>query len=231
MAAPGAQMLVRAPAPFGALDPFAYDLIMADPAWPVKMRSPKGEKKSAAAQYGLMSFDEIAALPVGALAPRNSVLFLWLPSNMVIHGGDPDLHYVDHDAARSRVGECVKAWGFRFAFQGVWIKRTKTGKLGFGTGYRNRNACDPWWICLKDDPDTPGGRRLRNVIETMEEEPAFDGLRRRHSEKPEAAFEWCERYMPGARRLELFSRRNRPGWTTWGYEKGKFDPVVVRAAA
>jgi N6-adenosine-specific RNA methylase IME4 len=223
--------LVPAPPPFQGLVPFGYDLIMADPPWPVKMRSPKGEKKSAAAQYGLMSFEEIAALPIGALAAKNSAMFLWLPSNMPVHGGDPDRHYRDHDAARSRVGECVKKWGFRFVFQGAWIKRTVTGKLGFGTGYRNRNACDPWWVCIKGDPKTPGATRLRNVIESMADENAFNGLRRRHSEKPEEAFEWCERLWPHARKLELFSRRNRPGWTSWGYEAGKFDPMVTTGVA
>jgi len=31
--------------------------------------------------------------------------------------------------------------------------------------------------------------------------------------------------MPHARRLELFSRQERPGWTVWGNEVGKFEGV------
>lgn len=33
--------------------------------------------------------------------------------------------------------------------------------------------------------------------------------------------------LPGARRLELFSRASRPGWDAWGLETGKFDPVTT----
>jgi N6-adenosine-specific RNA methylase IME4 len=221
--------LFAAPPPFQGLRT-DYDLIMVDPPWPVKMRSPNGEKKSAAAQYGLMSFEAIAALPVGELAARDCVLFLWVTAPMVVYGGDPDQRYCDADASRSRVGECVRAWGFRFVFQGCWIKRTVKGNLAFGTGYRARNAYDPFWIGIIGNP--PTSRRLRNVIESMEEDPVIDGLRREHSRKPDEAFAWCEQYLPpGARRVELFSRQSRPNWDTWGYEAGKFDPVVSLQAA
>lgn len=208
--------LFAAPAPFAALDP-PYDLIIADPPWPTKMRSPKGEKKSSVAKYGFMTFEAIAALPVDRLAARDCVLFLWTISPMVVYGGDPDRHYVDADAARSRIGEVVKAWGFRFVTQGGWVKTTVTGKLAFGPGYRARAAMDPWWICIRGTPRT--SRSLRNV---------FFGLRREHSRKPDEAFGWCERYLePHVRRLELFSRQSRPGWDTWGQEAGKFDPVIA----
>lgn len=29
------------------------------------------------------------------------------------------------------------------------------------------------------------------------------------------------------RRLDLFSRQSRPGWTAWGNEAGKFDKEVA----
>jgi N6-adenosine-specific RNA methylase IME4 len=40
--------------------------------------------------------------------------------------------------------------------------------------------------------------------------------RRRHSEKPEELQDAIERAYPGRRYLELFARRQRPGWTCWG---------------
>lgn len=207
------------PWPFGALVPHSYDLAMVDPPWPTKMRSPKGEAKSFAAHYGAMSFAEIAALPVGHLLKQDAVLFLWATSPFVLHGGNPELHYADADASRSLVGECIRAWGMRCVSQGMWVKRTVHGKLGFGTGYRLRSAGEPWFIAINGNPNT--SRSERNIIE---------GLAREHSRKPEEAFAWCERYMPGGRFVELFSRASRPGWDTWGYEAGKFDPVVELAA-
>ena len=40
--------------------------------------------------------------------------------------------------------------------------------------------------------------------------------RRRHSQKPEAAYRQIEHMYPQARRLELFARTPRPGWTASG---------------
>ncbi|MCC6172043.1 MAG: DNA methyltransferase [Gammaproteobacteria bacterium] len=205
--------------PFGGLKAFSYDFIMADPPWPTKMRSPKGEAKSSVAKYGSMSFEEIAALPVGELAARDCVLFLWCVWPMVLYGGDPELRYADADASRSRVGEIIKAWGFRYVSGGAWHKRTTLGATAFGPGYRLRSSCEPFLLCTAGNPGT--SRSARNLIE---------GLRREHSRKPDEAFAWCERYMPDARRVELFSRESRPGWDTWGFEAGKFDPVVTLQA-
>lgn len=44
------------------------------------------------------------------------------------------------------------------------------------------------------------------------------GEAREHSRKPEEAYAWCERWMPGARHAELFARQVRPGWAAFGDE-------------
>lgn len=205
--------------PFQALEMFGYDLIMADPPWLIKMRSEKGEAKSSLSHYGAMSFEEIAALPVGNLMSRHCVLFLWCTWPLLLYGGDPERRYTDADASRSPVGGILKAWGLRYVTGGAWHKKTRHGKTSFGTGYRARSACEPFLLAISGNPIT--SRSERNLIE---------GLAREHSRKPEEAYAWCQRYVPGGRRLELFSRSSRPGWDTWGYEAGKFDPVVVKNA-
>lgn len=200
---------------FAPLRPFSYDLIMVDPPWPTKMRSPRGEYKSAAGKYGLMSFDDIAKLPVGQLATRDAILFLWCTWPLLFHGGDPARHFADADASVTPIGRIIKAWGARYVTGGAWFKRTITGKPAFGTGYVLRSACEPFLIAKFGQPVT-----------TRKERNAFDGLAREHSRKPDEAFAMCERWMPGARRVELFSRQSRPGWDSWGLEAGIFDPVV-----
>ncbi len=40
--------------------------------------------------------------------------------------------------------------------------------------------------------------------------------RTQHSEKPEAAMAALERLFGEVRRLELFARKHRDGWTCWG---------------
>jgi N6-adenosine-specific RNA methylase IME4 len=206
--------LFAPPKPFEKLGT-DYDLIMADPPWPTKMRSPKGEKKSSVAIYGAMTFEDIAALPVGALAKRDCALWLWVTLPLLLDGGDPKRHFIDHDAARSPVGAVMKAWGFRYVSAVPWLKRRSKGGLAYGTGYRFRSACELILVGIKGSPKT--SRRERNFI---------DGLAREHSRKPEEGYAMAERWLPGGRYCELFSRTPRVGWDTWGEQAGHFEAVV-----
>lgn len=185
--------------PFGALVPFSYDFMMADPPWRFDTWSLKGKKhKSPEAHYKTLPLEVIASFPVGHLASRDAVLWLWGTHPMI----DQQLWV-------------MKQWGFRFVTSGVWVKRTRRGKLGFGTGYRLRSASEPFLIGTNGDPTT--ARTVRTVVE---------GPLRRHSEKPDQAYKAAEEMMPAARRIELFSRTNRPSWDTWGDEVGKFGEAA-----
>jgi N6-adenosine-specific RNA methylase IME4 len=177
-----------------ALTPFAYGLLMVDPPWSFKTYSPNGHGKSAQRHYQCMTLADIMALPVNHLAADDCCLFLWATWPML----DQCMSTLD-------------AWGFSYKTGGVWIKRTSRGNLHFGTGYRARSACEPFLLGFRGNPRN--SRSERNLI---------DGPVRGHSVKPESAYEWCERYLPGVRRAEVFSRTPRPGWDTWGNEAGKF---------
>lgn len=109
----------------------------------------------------------------------------------------------------------LDAWGFTFKTAGHWAKRTRNGKLAFGTGYVLRCAGEPFLIGARGMPRTT--RSVRSVIE---------GKVREHSRKPDEAFAAAEQLMPDARRLELFSRQRRAGWTTWGDQAGKFEGTI-----
>jgi N6-adenosine-specific RNA methylase IME4 len=201
--------------PFGSLRPFSYELIMADPAWRERMRSKKGELKSPERHYRTMTIAEIKAMPVNHLAAPDCVLFLWGVWPLMLHGGDPEHHFAGADASRSPIGEVMHAWGFRYVTGGAWHKKTRHGKTAFGPGYRARSSCEPFLLGIRGRP--VNSRSERNLIE---------GLARAHSQKPEEAYAWCERYLPGARRAELFSRTARPGWDTWGDEAGKLGAAT-----
>ena len=114
----------------------------------------------------------------------------------------------------------MKAWGFRYATGGVWLKRRALGGVAFGTGYRLRSACEPFLIGVMGSPATT--KSERNLV---------DDLAREHSRKPEKAYELVERWMHGARYAEIFSRTARPGWDTWGEQAGHFEPVIRLNAA
>lgn len=146
-----------------------------------------------------MDIAELRALPVGALARGDAVLWCW----------------ATHPMIDQQIG-CVRAWGFKFVTTGVWVKRTRNGKLAFGTGYRLRCASEPFIIATVGNPKT--AKNIRTVIE---------GPIRRHSEKPDEAYAEAERMMPSAMaRADLFSRTDRRGWSAWGDEVGKFGGVA-----
>lgn len=180
---------------FGDLPSRAYSFIMADPPWDFRHHSVKGQRKSAHHHYGCMDDSAIARLPVRDLAAPDAILMLWTTNPKLRHAF-----------------EIMAAWGFTFKTAGHWAKKTRHGKLAFGTGYLLRCAGEPFLIGTIGRPKT--SKSCRSVIE---------GLVREHSRKPDEAFAWAEALMPDARRLELFSRASRPGWDHWGAETGLFD--------
>lgn len=184
--------------PFSRLMPLSFGMIMADPPWTYKNYSRKGEHKGAAAQYSCMSLDDIKALPVGQLAAPDSILMLWATNPLL-----------------DQAFGVMKAWGFTFKTAGHWVKKTRNGKLGFGTGYIVRAAGEPFLIGTIGAPKT--SRSCRSVIE---------GEIREHSRKPEEAYAWAEQLLPDVRRLNLFARQERAGWAAWGNETTKYGDAA-----
>lgn len=176
-----------------------FDLIMADPPWSYEMQSEKGYAKAPESQYRTMPLAAIKAMPVEALAARDCLLWLWAVG--------PQL---------PQALEVIAAWGFTFKTAGHWAKVGDSGKQHFGTGYILRNAGEPFLLATRGEPKT-ASKSIRSVLIA----PA-----RQHSRKPDVAFAAAERLMPEARRLELFSRQHRPGWSCWGDEAGKFEGVA-----
>ena len=190
--------------PFGAFPPLSYDIILADPPTDFKTWSAAGHGKSQHAHYDVMSWDALRALPVAQLGRGDTLLWCW--------GCWPTI---------DRSLDMIKAWGFKYVTGGAWTKLTKNGKHRWGPGYRLRSVTEPYLLATLGSPKTV--RDIKNLIETDH----LDSIRaenRGHSRKPDEQYEICERIMPRAlRRIELFSRKSRPGWDAWGNEVGKFD--------
>jgi N6-adenosine-specific RNA methylase IME4 len=181
--------------PFGNLQPASFSVIVADPPWRFATYSEKGRGKSADRHYRCMTLDGIKALPVARLAASDCALFLWATAPML-----PEALAV------------MAAWGFTYKSNLVWGKTTRFGKISFGTGYRIRNSHEHILIGTIGNPKNSRGERSLLMAQVRE-----------HSRKPDEFYEMVERWQPGARRLELFSRQSRPGWQHWGNETGKFD--------
>lgn len=171
-----------------------YRVILSDPPWAYRNAGCRG---AAANEYSTMTIDDICALPVASLAADDCVLLLW--------GTWPQVP----EAMR-----VITSWGFQYVTGFPWVKITEvsqtlwgdlTIKVPYGIGFWARGATEPLFIARRGNvaPPTEGfiGLLSPNLY---------------HSRKPDDIYHYAES-LPGPR-LEMFARRVRHGWDSWGNE-------------
>lgn len=183
----------------------SYRTIVADPPWEkpdtgAHTHTPNGNwdttgagmaGKASRTPYPQMTLDEIGALPISALADDDSHLYVWTFGRYI-----PEAYRL------------VAGWGFTASALLTWCK-TPMG-MGFGGAYvpttehilfarRGRDIrqrrWDSTWAAMKRPYLGNGGPT--------------------HSAKPEGWLDIIEQVSPGPY-LEMFARRQRLGWDTWG---------------
>ncbi len=177
-----------------------YATMLGDPAWPYNDKL-AGESMRGGLSYQTMTVDEIAALPIERLALPDCELWLWTTNSHI------------HDALH-----IVEAWGFTYRSKRTWVKQG--GRPGIGFWLRGQTE-----DLLVASRGRPRGRMQMRKYERRKT-PLLSSLltarRTKHSRKPREAYEDIER-VGGTPRLELFARRARPGWDSWGYEAKELD--------
>lgn len=106
----------------------------------------------------------------------------------------------------------MRAWGFVPKAELVWLKKTKNGKRWFGMGRQVRNEHETCLIATRNLPWV-----TNHSVRSTFEAPVLG-----HSVKPDEFYRIVESLTLGPR-VELFARREQPGWTCYGDEL----PVVV----
>src|SRR5262249_41491454 len=91
----------------------------------------------------------------------------------------------------------------------TWAKITGEGEPAFGLGYYTRKSTEQLLCATR-------GRGLRPVDHGVQQ--CIRAPRREHSQKPDEVYLALERLFGPVRRLELFARQRRVGWTGWGNE-------------
>lgn len=187
----------------------SYRAILADPPWLFESLWGGRPKKTTAGypsraverHYGLMTDEEICALPVGDVAAPDCVLFLWTCWPVL-----------------QRSLRVLDAWGFTYktcAFS--WMKADPyrlfaDDKTPFaGLGYWTRANTEPCLLATRGKPKRRNADVRQGIIER----------RREHSRKPDCVNSRIERLVAGPY-VELFARARREGWDAWGLETGKF---------
>ena len=96
----------------------------------------------------------------------------------------------------------MEAWGFTYKTNMVWVKDR------MGTGYYFRGQHELLLVGIKGNFSPP--------LEENRPPSVLFAPVREHSRKPDEVYEIIERMYPHGRYLELFARRKREGWTSWG---------------
>lgn len=199
-----------------------YGSIVADPPWPVGWRPGSSRRASGtyaplaaggrlsrtrALPYTRLSVAAIAALPVAELAADDCLLWLWATRRV----------FRDGDAAR-----VARAWGFEPFAETIWGLRNP------GMGGAAGNDHEPVLIARRGRATLASTVPLGVVF--WRQPYAHDGRApyKVHSAKPDGLLDLVEQVSPPPR-LELFARRQRLGWDTWGAEA--FAHVELEADA
>lgn len=170
-----------------ALPDGVYRVIYADPPWEYgDKRTNDSNSGSAESQYPTMAVDELCGLGVRDIAAEDSVLFLWATAPCL-----PEAMQV------------IEAWGFAYKAQFVWDKLK-----GFN-GHYNDVRHELLLIATRGS--------FVPKVDTLDPS-VIQERRTAHSRKPDAFYELIERLYPIGKstHVELFARRSRNGWQSWG---------------
>lgn len=190
-----------------------YQTIVADPPWPYRNvagphATPEHRPKSfnscvgSALKYGSMTIDELKALDVVGVSDEMAHLYLWTTNSFVV-----EAH------------EIAKAWGFSPKTLITWGKVKPDGTPSMKTGYYYRGATEHCLFAVKGSLKLAG-----EASPTLRLSPRLP-----HSVKPEWFYHMVENQSP-APRLEMFARKSRDGWDSWGNECASVPLFEVRHA-
>jgi N6-adenosine-specific RNA methylase IME4 len=136
-----------------------------------------------------MKLEEIRAIPVVQLADEDCRLFLWATSRYV-----PEAFNL------------LALWGFEYRQLLVWDKTPNFNPM---TGSVAPIAGEFLFVAVRGRPKRVD-RWTTSIVRARK-------ARTEHSRKPEVFLDLVETVSPPPY-LELFARRNRLGWDTWGNE-------------
>lgn len=142
--------------------------------------------------YPVISLEEIERILFEAVlkADNDSLLFLWTIEKYLFEAQ-----------------EIAERLGYKLHARMVWNKVT-----GIPAAFTIRYGHE-YLLYMYKGKLRPVAKDERGKIHSV-----FTEQVKRHSQKPEIAYQIIERLYPDVDRLELFARNKREGWDVWGNE-------------
>lgn len=185
-----------------------YSVLLADFPWEYSDKGTGGSQSSSAVQqYPTLTIDELMKLPIHSIMAPNFIAFLWVTVPTKYQYGPRVLH----------------AYGLDYRTTIYWHKTP--GAPGMGHWFRG----DVEELIVATHGDF-SGMALRCQERNIRQHPARwmqpNGEPSEHSQKPDLFHELIEKATGQAssrRNLELFARREKPGWRTMGGDLSGLD--------
>lgn len=166
-----------------------YRTIVADPPWRYRTSLPPFGNNGD--RRSVTPYETMSIEEIGALPVRD------------LAEKDAHLYLWTTNTHLEHSWEIARSWGFSPSTTLVWCKRPR-GAAGFPTF-----SIGTEFVLFARRGSLPSLSRV--------ERNWWEWPRGKHSAKPEAFLDLVEQVSPGPR-LEMFARRNRLGWDTWGNE-------------
>jgi N6-adenosine-specific RNA methylase IME4 len=185
---------------FSEFDGQKFNIIYADPAWVYKDKANSGNR-GAGHKYNLSSLSDLMQMPINQIAADDCVLFMWWVPPMPLEAL-----------------KLVEAWGFKLkTMKGfTWHKLNKRALTSFlGMGNWSRANTEDCLIAVKGNI-----KRVDASVRQFVESPI-----REHSRKPDEVRDRIVQLMGDIPRIELFSRQDYPGWSSFGDQSSKFNKL------
>jgi len=197
------------------------DIITMDPPWPYDGSPTKDG--AAGKHYKLMSYEDLAALPVKKMLTPTGALLLWTTGPMM-----------------PMAIKLIEEWGLHFRNVAyVWVKINAEGEIIKGQGppptYTKQNAEYILFASVEDPVEyvllaTKKRRGRPFPLHDFAQAQVVKARKRAHSQKPSKFKRLIEEITgPDAVRVELFARKEREGWHCFGDELDGQDIALSMA--
>ena len=147
-----------------------------------------------ATDYPTMTQEELLNLPVELWAQADAHLYLWTT-----------------DAFMVQAHQIAKAWGFEVKNIIPWFKGRDENSVRMGVGFYFRHACEYVLFAVRGSLS----------VKRHDQPNVLFAARGHHSEKPAAFYDMVQ-HMSHSPYLDVFARKQRFGWDTWGDEAFDF---------
>ena len=172
-----------------------YDLIYADPPWKQSKGGKKNVRKNSSGKpldYQTISLEEIEEhlRQATTLTSENSIMFLWTIDKYLFEAQ-----------------KIVEKLGYKLHARMIWNKVN-----GIPAAFTIRYGHE-YLLYMYKGKLLPIEKQERGKIHSV-----FTEKVKKHSQKPEIAYEIIERLYPNTNKLEMYARNMRENWDCWGNE-------------